>query len=117
MKLLEQKMFTLKLITFINAILAVPYPVQLMYLLALQLISGLFHINDVVIFSTLSSFNTFSRRKDDPDYETLHSLLIGTMDIVYLSLAGFEYGAKETVQTYIASSFITILGLQFAAGE
>ena len=110
-------MFTLKLITFINAILAIPYPDQLMYLLALQLISGLFPINDVVIFSTLSSFNTFTRRKDDRDYEALHSLLIGTMDIVYLSLAGFVYGAKETIQTYIASSFITIIGLQFAARE
>jgi hypothetical protein len=108
-------MFTLKLITFINAILAIPYPDQLMYLLALQLISGLFPINDVVIFSTLSSFNTFSRRKDDLDYEVLHSLLIGTMDIVYISLAGFEYGAKVTIQTYIASSFITIIGLQIAA--
>lgn len=108
-------MFTLKLITFISAILAAPYPVQLMYLLALQLISGMFPVNEVVIFSTLSAYNTLSRRKDDPDYEVMHTMLIGFMDIVYLILAAFQYGAKETVQTYLASSFITVLGLQFGA--
>jgi hypothetical protein len=108
-------MFTLKLITFINAILASPYPVQLMYIMALQLISGMFPVNEVVIFSTLSSYNAFNRVRNDPEYEALYSLFIGIMDIVYVSFAAHEYGAKATVQTYIASSFITILGLQFGA--
>jgi len=109
-------MFTLKLITFINAILAAPYPVQLMYILALQLISGMFPVNDLVIFSTLSAYNTLTRRRDDPDYEILHTFFIGFMDIMYIALSAYEYGAKLTVQTYIASSFITILGLQYGAG-
>jgi hypothetical protein len=106
-------MFTLKLITFINAILADPYPAQLMYIMALQLISGIFPINDVVIFSTLSSYNAFKCKREEADY---YSLFIGIMDIVFVLLAAHEYGAKETVQTYIASSFITILGLQYGAG-
>lgn len=108
-------MLTLKLITFINAMLAAPYPVQLMYIMALQLISGMFPVNEVVIFSTLSAYNTLTRRKDDRDYEVMHSLLIGFMDIVYVLFAAHQYGAKPTVQTYIASSIITTLGLQFGA--
>ena len=109
-------MLTLKLITCINAILATPYPVQLMYILALQLISGMFPVNDIVIFSTLSTYNTLTRRRDDPDYEALHAFFIGFMDIIYVALSAYEYGAKTTVQTYIASSFITILSLQYGAG-
>ena len=105
-------MFTLKLITFINAILADPYPVQLMYIMALQLISGIFPVNDVVIFSTLSSYNAFKCKTE----EAYYSMFFGIMDIVYILLAAHEYGVKETVQTYISSSFITILGLQYAAG-
>lgn len=101
-------MFTLKLISFINAILAAPYPYQLMYSLALQLMSGLFVLNDVVIFSSLSAYNSSTRRPDD----TLHTLFIGIMDIVYIVCSAYEYGAKLTVQTYIASSFITIIALQ-----
>ena len=105
-------MFTLKLIAFINAMLADPYPAQLMYLMALQLISGIFPVNEIVIFSTLSSYNAFKCKREEADY---YSLFIGIMDIVFLCLAAYEYGPKETVQTYIGSSFITILGLQYGA--
>ena len=108
-------MFTLKLIMFINAMLAAPYPVQLMYILALQLILGMFPVNDIVIFSTLSAYNRLTCRKDDPDYDELYSFFIRFMDIMFVILSAYEYGAKLTVQIYIASSFITILGLQFVA--
>lgn len=94
---------------------AAPYPVHLMYIMALQLISGIFPINEVVIFSTLSTYNTLTRRNYEPDYQVMHTFFIGCMDIVYIALSAYEYGAKLTVQIYLTSSFITILGLQFVA--